>query len=280
MNTAEALAELGVTDADFTVEQRRQFEEQGYFIVPDYFSREEVEQLRAEFDRFESEKVVHEDLRIEPGGEFLVDLFNKSAVFDLCLRSKPTLAAAHDLMGEIRVYSLNGRNPAKGKGHQGLHSDVPRAHADDWRVVNTMIMLDDMSEDNGATRLVPGTHRKPALNVPDDNVGGEPAVALTPEEMAEIPADPTATHPDEIRVVGKAGSICVINGHIWHGGTLNRSGRSRRLLHLAVGRRDVPPQLDQRSHLTPALKKRATPAQQYLLDIEDAEPVVEDHVPA
>jgi ectoine hydroxylase-related dioxygenase (phytanoyl-CoA dioxygenase family) len=280
MNTAEALDQLGVSGDDVTDEQRRQFEEDGYFIVPNYFSPEQVALLRDEFDRFEGQKIVHHELRIEPGGEFLMDLFNKSEVFDLCLTSRPTLAAAHELMGEIRIYSLNGRNPAQGRGHQGLHSDVPRSHPDDWRVVNTMIMLDDMSEENGATRLVPGSHKRPALNVPDDNVGGAPAAPLSTEESAQLPSDPTAPHPEEIRVTGTAGSICVINGHIWHGGTLNRSGAPRRLLHLAIGRRDVPPQLDQRECLTPALKNRTSPAVQFLLDIEGAEPVVPDPVTA
>jgi ectoine hydroxylase-related dioxygenase (phytanoyl-CoA dioxygenase family) len=278
MNTAEALAALGVTEADFTPEQQRQLDEDGYFIVPEYFTAEQVEALRGAYDSCATDAVVLGDLGIEPGGVFIFDLFNKSEVFDLCLSSRPTLAAAQDLMGDIRVYSLNGRNPAKGRGQQSLHSDVPRSHPTDWRVVNTMIMLDDMSEENGATRLVPGSHKWPALNVPDDNLAGEKAPVPTAEELAQFPEDATAPHPQEIKVTGKAGAICVINGHIWHGGTLNRSGASRRLLHLAIGRRDVPPQLDQREYLTPSLKNRSNPAQQYLLDIEDAEPAVPDPV--
>jgi ectoine hydroxylase-related dioxygenase (phytanoyl-CoA dioxygenase family) len=280
MDTAEALAALGVTDADFTPDQQRQLDEQGYFIVPDYFTPEQVEQLRTAYDECAAQAVVLDDLGIEPGGVFIFDLFNKSAAFDLCLNSRPTLAAAHKLMGDIRVYSLNGRNPAKGKGQQSLHSDVPRAHPTDWRVVNTMIILDDMREENGATRLIPGSHKWPALNVPAENSAGEPPPPPTEEERAQFPEDATAPHPQEVKITGKPGSICVINGHIWHGGTLNRSGASRRLLHLAIGRRDVPPQLDQREYLTPALKNRSDAAQQYLLDIEDAEPVVADPVHA
>ena len=52
----------------------------------------------------------------------------------------------HYLLGEIRVYSLNARNPLKGQGQQLLHSDVPRVTPNDWRVVNSMVMLDDMTE--------------------------------------------------------------------------------------------------------------------------------------
>ena len=54
-------------------------------------------------------------------------------------------------------------------------------------------------------------------------------------------------------MTGKAGSVAVINGHIWHGGTRNESGAPRRVLHLAIGRRDLPQQLNEREHLTPEL---------------------------
>lgn len=277
MNTEQALADLGVTPADFTDEQRRKLDEDGYFVVPDYLTTEQVAELRTEFDRWEREATPHHDLAIEPGtAVFLHDLFNKSAVFDYCLRCRPTLAAAHYLLGEIHVYSLNGRNPAKGRGHQGLHSDVPRVAQNDWRLVNTMVMLDDMSEENGATRLVPGSHKWPSLNVPDDNLGDVERPVPSAEEQSLLPADPMAPHPSEVKVTGTAGSVCVINAHIWHGGTLNRSGAKRRLLHMAVGRRDITQGLSQRDVLTPSLYKRATPAEKYLLDIEGAEPVAPD----
>jgi ectoine hydroxylase-related dioxygenase (phytanoyl-CoA dioxygenase family) len=275
MDTAEALSQMGVTEADFTEDQRRQFDEDGYFIVPGYLSPAQVKELQAEFDRSEREAIssARNDI-IEPGGLFLHDLFNKSPAFDCCL-AKPTFAAAHHLMGEIRVFSLNGRNPAQGSGQQNLHSDVARLAGDDWRLVNTMIMLDDMTEANGATRLVPGSHRLPPLNVPPGNMEGVEVPVPSAPERALLPEDAKAPHPDEIKVTGEAGSICVLNAHIWHGGTLNQSGAPRRLLHLAVGRRDVPPGFDHRKHLSRGLLERSSPARRYLFDIEGAEPTSE-----
>lgn len=274
MDTAQALDEMGVTASDFSAERQRAFDEDGYFIVKDFFDAGQVDKLRAAFDRVESgDFTVLTDLNIEPGSAvFLFDLFNKSEEFDVCLGCRPTLAAAHALMGEIRVYSLNGRNPAKGKGNQALHSDVPRLRPDDWRVVNTMILLDDMDESNGATRIVPGSHKWPPLNVPYQNLGGVDDFTPTEEELKVMPEDSMAPHPLEVKITGTAGSIAIINGHAWHGGTRNTSGAPRRLVHLAIGRRDVPPQLDQRQHLTRSLADRTTPAQKYLLDIENAEP--------
>lgn len=278
MDTAQALQQLGVSTDALTPEQLRQFDEQGYVIIPDFFNAEEVADMCAEIDRLqkiEGQYGGHE-VHIEPGALRLSNLFNKSPAFDRLLRCAPTLAAAHRLMGEIRVYSLNARNPAKGQGQQPLHSDAPRAYPEDWRVVNTMVMLDDMTEDNGPTRVVPGSHKLVPINVPDINMAEMKLIELTPEEEAIVPKDPQAQHPREIHVTGKAGSIAVINGRIWHGGTRNESGASRRVLHLAIGRRDIPQQFNEREHLTQALHDRAGPAERYLLDIEGATPTVDD----
>jgi ectoine hydroxylase-related dioxygenase (phytanoyl-CoA dioxygenase family) len=281
MNTKEALAQLGISTGDLTAEQRRQFDENGYFIVEGVFSPAEVEEMRAEFERLrgiEGEYGGHE-VHIEPGAPRLSNLFNKSPAFDRCLACKPTLAAAAYLLGEIRVYSLNARNPLKGQGQQLLHADVPRVSPTDWRVVNSMVLLDDMTMDNGPTRVVPGSHKWVPINVPDVNMAEVKYIEVTPDEAKIMPKDPYAPHPKEIKITAKAGSVAVINGHIWHGGTRNDSGASRRVLHLAIGRRDLPQQLNEREHLTQDLYDRSGPCQKFLLDIEGEKPKLKGYPP-
>jgi ectoine hydroxylase-related dioxygenase (phytanoyl-CoA dioxygenase family) len=256
-------------------------DELGYFVVPDVFSPAEVAEMVDELDRLqrhEGEFGGHE-VHIEPGALRLSNLFNKSAAFDRCLTCQPTLAAARYLLGEISVYSLNARSPARGDGQQMLHSDVPRVKADDWRLVNSMVMLDDMTPDNGATRLVPRSHKWVPINVPDVNMAEVTHIDVRPEDREIMPKDPFATDPREILVTGTAGSVAVINGHIWHGGTRNTSGKPRRVLHLAIGRRDLPQQLNEREHLTEDLYKRSSPAQRFLLDIEGATPRIKGYPP-
>jgi ectoine hydroxylase-related dioxygenase (phytanoyl-CoA dioxygenase family) len=281
MNTQEALAKLGISVNDLTPAQRKQFDEEGYFIAENVFTPAEVEEMRSEFDRLrgiEGEYGGHE-VHIEPGAPRLSNLFNKSRAFDRCLSCKPTLAAAHYLLGEIRVYSLNARNPLKGQGQQLLHSDVPRVSPTDWRVVNSMVMLDDMTETNGPTRVVPGSHKWVPINVPDVNMAEVKRIEVTPDDAKIMPKDPYAPHPKEIKLTGKAGSVAVINGHIWHGGTRNESGAPRRVLHLAIGRRDLPQQLNEREHLTQDLYERSNPSQKFLLDIEGEKPKVMGYPP-
>jgi hypothetical protein len=281
MDTREALAKLGISPGDLTPDQKKQFDEQGFFIAENVFTPAEVEEMRNEYERLRGieGKFGGHEVHIEPGAPRLSNLFNKSPAFDRCLTCKPTLAAAHYLLGEIRVYSLNARNPEKGQGQQLLHSDVPRVHPSDWRVVNSMVMLDDMTLDNGPTRVVPGSHHWVTINVPDVNMAEVKAIEVTPEDRKIMPTDPYAPHPKEIKVTGKAGSVAVINGAIWHGGTRNDSGKSRRVLHLAIGRRDIPQQLNEREHLTQALWERASPSARFLLDIEGADPKIMGYPP-
>lgn len=281
MNTAQALAELGIGPDALSDVQTRSLDERGFFIVERFFDDAAVAEMRSEFDRLreiEGDLGGHE-VHIEPGAPRLSNLFNKSPAFDRCLKCAPTLAAAHYLLGEIHTYSLNARNPLKGQGQQMLHADVPRVHPTDWRLINSMIMLDDMTEENGPTRVVPGSHRWVPINVPDVNMAEVKHIEVTPEDRKIIPADPEAEHPQEIHLTGPAGSVAVINGHIWHGGTRNRSGNPRRVLHLAIGRRDIPQQFVERDYLTDTLADRASPAMRYLLDIEGAEPRVFGYPP-
>jgi ectoine hydroxylase-related dioxygenase (phytanoyl-CoA dioxygenase family) len=281
VNTRQALAELGLPNVSLTEDQRRDLDVNGFFVVPAVFSPAEVAEMKAEIARLqklEGEFGGHE-VHIEPGAPRLSNLFNKSAAFDRCLACAPTMAAALYLLKEFRVYSLNARNPQKGQGAQQLHADVPRVTPTDWRVVNSMIMLDDMTKTNGPTRVVPGSHNWVPLNVPDVNMAEVKHIEVKPEDRPYIPADPMAPYPGEIRLTGNAGSVAVINGHIWHGGTRNESGASRQVLHLAIGRRDIPQQLVERQHLTEALARRASPGQRFLLDIEGADPLVEGYPP-
>jgi hypothetical protein len=270
MYTKQALRELGLGGSELTADQRAALDRDGFFIVTGVYGAAECREMAAGFDQLsaaEGERGGHE-VHVEPGVPRVSNIFNKTTVFDRCLACKPMLAASHYLLGEFKLHGANLRDPVKGQGQQDLHVDVPKRFADDWWVSNAIILFDDMTLDNGPTRVVPGSHHWPPINVPYVNAADWEAPPLTPEEQARVPRDLAAPYPGEVLVTAPAGAVVVINSSLWHSGTRNQSGARRRVLHLTYTRRDLPQQLVQRDHLSRALYERLSLAQRFLLDIE------------
>jgi hypothetical protein len=270
MYTKQALRALGVTGEEFTDEQRQALDRDGFFVVPDYYRPTQCRQMAEAFDQLhaaEGDQGGHE-VHVEPGAPRVSNIFNKTTDFDLCLECKPLLAAAHYLLGEFKIHGANLRDPLKGQGHQELHVDVPKLFADDWWVINALILFDDMTANNGPTRVIPGSHRWPPINVPTVNRADWQPSPLTQEEQALVPDDLAVAHPKEVLVTAPAGTVVIVNSVLWHSGTRNQDGSRRRVLHLTYTRRDLPQQLTQRDYLTEALYERMSPAHRFLMDIE------------
>jgi ectoine hydroxylase-related dioxygenase (phytanoyl-CoA dioxygenase family) len=112
-------------------------------------------------------------------------------------------------------------------------------------------MLDDFTEQNGALRIVAGSHRWNRL--PQNAV-----------------ADPYADHPQQSVIVGPAGSVIVMNAHLWHGGLANRTARPRTAIHAFYCRRDKPQQQYQKQLLDAELQAALPAELRELLALDDA----------
>ena len=270
MYTKQALRELGVAGSGITADQAQQLDGKGFFIVENVISQIAVEKMRSEFERIhalENNQGGHE-VHVEPGARRISNIFNKTDAFDTCLEIPEVLGASHYLLGEIKVHGANLRDPVQGHGDQALHVDVPKKFDDDWWVVNSMIMLDEMTMENGPTRVIPGSHRWAPINVPVVNQGDWEPMPLSPEDEAKVPKNLNSPYPGEIYVTAPAGSAIICNSSMWHSGTLKKSNDYRRMLHLTYTRRDLPQQLVQLDHLTPELYNRMSSVHRYLLEIE------------
>ena len=250
-SVAEALAALGVTDATLSRAQRDELDANGFLALPGLVDADRLAIMRertTELQRLEGSSAGYE-VPGQQGVTLLGDLFNKGKVFEEMFVEPVVLAAAHHVVGNLRVNSLNFRAALPGQGHQGLHPDYHRAvEPGDYHICNSMWMLDDFTEENGATRAVPGSHRWAKL----------------PSDVLD---DVTAPHPDEVLLTGTAGTVVIFNSHVWHGGTLNRTDQPRRGMTLSYIRRDEPQQLDQAEYVRKRVYDRLSPAARFLLDV-------------
>jgi ectoine hydroxylase-related dioxygenase (phytanoyl-CoA dioxygenase family) len=235
--------------------ERQHLDEDGYLILEDFMDASLLARLRdgvGELFQAEGEAAGRE-FKLEPGCRRLANLVDKGDVFREVIVWPPLLEYVRHVLGpSIKLSSLHARlvNP-HGVAGQPLHADMS-AVADErgpW-VCNTLWMLDDFRLDNGALRVVPGSHRFRRL-------------------PAEVLADPLADHPNQALVTGRAGSVVILNAHTWHAGTANRSDRPRTALHAFYCRCDKPQQQYQKRLLRPQVQESLSAELRELLALDD-----------
>jgi hypothetical protein len=102
----------------------------------------------------------------------------------------------------------------------GIHRDQRTFSGDLPLMGQLLVMLDDFTEDNGATYFLDGSHLSPEK--PDKNLFFRKAS----------------------RAVGRAGSIVVFNSNLWHAAGANLSATPRRALTLNFCKPYLKQQLD------------------------------------
>ena len=259
MNMHQVLSSFGVSDDTLTADETGFLDAQGYLPLPGILNQAQIDDFTARLHELAAEEgeEAGSEVHQEEGTIRLSNLINKDPMFDLCFTHPRILAGVKRVLpAGFRVHSLNARFALPGKGVQELHMDWGSNDPEDWEklkakqfyVCNSIWLLSDFTAENGATRVVPGSH-------------------LRAQAPADVVDDPKQSVPDEVLVTARAGTVVVFNSHTWHSGTLNRSLQMRGAMHMAFVRRDWPQQTDQRKFLRPATKERLNPEARFLLDV-------------
>jgi ectoine hydroxylase-related dioxygenase (phytanoyl-CoA dioxygenase family) len=185
-----------------------EIERNGYTVLERVIEPELVDALADALLRLERE------LRVRPGanrfeGDRTIRIYNLLA-HDRIFEAVPVHPAVLPLVERVLdsgclVSSLSSISIDPGEDAQPVHADdtligLPRPHPP--VVCNSMWALTDFTEGNGATRVVPGSHRHP--------------------EKPEF-----GRHYDTVPAEMPRGSVLVWNGSLWHGGGANRSSQRR-----------------------------------------------------
>jgi ectoine hydroxylase-related dioxygenase (phytanoyl-CoA dioxygenase family) len=238
-----------------TDDEKRQLDTDGYLVLENLMGEALLEQVRRRVDElFEQEgDQAGSEFKQEPHSRRLANLVDKGELFEEIIHTPSVLECMEHVLGpRFKLSSLNVRSADPENGWaQPLHADGG-ALADDrgYWVCNSVWMLDDFTVDNGATRLVPGSHRW----------------GVTPQEVV---SDLYAAHPREMLLTGRAGTVVVMNAHMWHGGTANRTAAHRRAMHVYYTRWDKPQQQYQKRLLRAEVQSRLSPESRRLLALDD-----------
>lgn len=234
-----------------TPAQFQQLDREGYLILADFMSPALLEELRSRVEELYAEEgdQAGSEFKQEPFTRRLANCLDKGEVFLRCIADHEVREGIAAVIGEeYKLSSVNARSAdPMTEWSQPLHCDMGGLPDErgNW-VCNTIWMLDDFTLTNGATRCVPGTHKS-----------------------GRLPDNPTETHADEILVTGTAGTVVIMNAHLWHGGTANRTASPRGALHGFYCRRDKPQQQYQKRLLRAEVQAKLSPDERWLLAIDD-----------
>lgn len=182
-----------------------EMEEQGYTLIPDFLSAEEVARIRHSFDT-EVHVTKMRAIGTNTGKTLRAhNLLAKTRAVDYLFLDARIRALIEGMLGprvQINVTTLFNLLPGETK--QLLHQDdglwpIPRPHP--HFVCNALFALDDFDIENGATHIVPYSHKWHDRAIDQD--------------------------VETLQVTMRSGTMLMWAGSLWHGGGANTSDRER-----------------------------------------------------
>lgn len=223
--------------------QQAFFREQGYLVVEQVVEPRLLAELREQFNAWVDESRGHgapwgvtADGRprfdLEPGhGADRPGLRRVNAPIEISeayLRATVESRVAEcvaDLIGpDVKLHhtKINSKLPG---GHTEVkwHQDFAFTPHSNDDLVTALLMVDEVTEENGPLQVLPGSHRGPIHGLWH---GGRFTGAVADEVAARCEAGARTC-------IGPAGSVCLMHTRLLHGSQANRTDRPR-TLHISV----------------------------------------------
>jgi hypothetical protein len=208
-----------------TQDQIQAFRQDGYLIVRGLFSREEAARLTGHYMQLREDSPVDK----EPGSPDPLKKYPRMIMmhrFDPAslqwMLDQRIAAVLKDLLGKdpFAVQTMIYYKPPKARG-QALHQDQYYLRAQPGTCIAAWMALDEIDEENGCLRVVPGSQDWPLL-------------CTTKADATQSFTDVTVPIPEGTRVepaLMSPGDVLFFNGQLVHGSGPNHSAdRFRRSL--------------------------------------------------
>lgn len=245
----------------------KEIEEKGYYVIEDVIDPlecdEYVKRCEELFDvyspKYVSNKKTEHGLNHHSQEKIIYNIHNKDKDFLRFLNEKKVLDVVKPVLSAgsytdkypIVLNQNTARSPLPGRGHQQLHNDSNFPASRYALMVIAVFALEDMTMENGTTRLVPGSHKYEGF----------------PEEGKK--------YEDEIQLPLKKGSVLVYDASIWHGGSMNTTENSRWSILMTYNRWFVKPVFDFINNTPKSIYDSATREQREILGFTSVPPLDE-----
>ena len=183
-----------------------------------------------------------------PLEETIYNLHNKNKKFLKYINFKKTFPIVKKALSiggyknncDIIIRQVAMRNPKKGHAQQ-LHNDTRIIGCRYPLVIHVIYMLDDFTKDNGATRLVPKSHRKNSY--PLNN----------------------KVYQNEKKIYGKQGDALLFDASLWHGSSKKIKEQDRWGMIFSYSRWFLKPDFDFNKNTPDKIFKKLNKNQKTLL---------------
>jgi ectoine hydroxylase-related dioxygenase (phytanoyl-CoA dioxygenase family) len=180
-------------------------DQDGYALVEDVLSPDVVAETRADLTRVLAETPTGRNDFEGHKTRRIYALFAKTRCFDEPAIHPLLLGVLDKVLGQYQLSAPTGIEIGPDEVAQVLHHDdsiypLPVPHGE--VVLNTMWPLDDFTIENGATRIIPGSHK------------WEPGRRPTKDDVV-------------VQAEMRAGSVLFYTGSVFHGGGANRTDTPR-----------------------------------------------------
>lgn len=211
----------------------------GFILVEDAVSPQQLNDLREEFAGWVAESREHDDdygetqdgrarFDLEPGHSAEKPALRRvqspeevSDVFLDAMRNARTVDMVADLIGPNLKFhhgKVNSKQPGAATTVK-FHQDFPFQLMSNDDLITALLYVDDVTLENGPLEVVPGTHKGPLYSLWHNGV----FTGAVSDDVYE------KYKQDIVKSTGKAGSVCLMHSSLLHGSAPNLSEKSRTL---------------------------------------------------